>query len=90
MYFLKNFDNSFSCLVFFEIVVGDSRCSPTELSNGEVQYDMDPIDGKYPLGTTANYSCNRGYKLYGGTRRCWVGENRVMWFWGTVACVPGK
>ena len=39
------------------------------LGHGEIRYNTDiTINGSYPVGTRANYSCQFGYSLYGAER----------------------
>ena len=46
-------------------------CPDLNLANGAVNYDASPVNGGYPEGTTASYSCNYGYSLSGTrTRTC--------------------
>ena len=35
-----------------------ATCPPLSLENGEVEYDIDPVDGEYPTDTLAFFTCN--------------------------------
>ena len=38
------------------------------MSNGEVTYNSDPVNGIYLIGVVAVLSCTSGYNLYGRNR----------------------
>ena len=67
------------------------------LSNGEVNYNKDPISGQYPVGTTASFTCKSGYSLKGSrsrtcqTSRYWTQwtfceQSKVILIWNTHNC----
>ena len=46
-------------------------CPTLDLENGEISYDVSPMNGSYPTGATGSFSCSYGYSLSGtSTRSC--------------------
>ena len=46
-------------------------CPALNLVNGQISYDASPVNGRFPVGTTASLSCDAGYSLSGTrTRTC--------------------
>ena len=39
------------------------------LSHGDVSYDNNAVNGRYPVDTKASFSCDSGYTRYGSTSR---------------------
>ena len=60
----------FSYLPFLLVVF----CDPLMLDNGRVRYNKSKnLNGKYPLGTVASFTCNHGYLVEGpGPRTCQI------------------
>ena len=51
-------------------------CDGLSLPNGEVNYDPESINGEYPMGTIASFTCNYGYNLNGSnSRTCQISGN---------------
>ena len=42
-------------------------CESLSLSNGNINYDNDEVDGGYPVDTEASFSCNSGYQRSGSS-----------------------
>ena len=52
-------------------------CAPfPDLVNGNVQYNQDKVDGRYPKGTVISFSCHPGYSVVDGpsTATCTIGQ----------------
>ena len=64
-------------------------CDPLSLRNGQISYSQPVlVNGKYPVGTTASFSCGSGYKLRGPNSR--ICEAPRTWTQGTPECEQGK
>ena len=50
--------------------------------NGHISCDRDSVDGRYPSNTTATFTCNNGYSVYGhDSRTCeTLALNSLMFF----------
>ena len=63
-------------------------CDGLLLPNGEVNYDPESINGEYPVGTIASFTCDSGYNLNGSTSRtCQPSGN---WTQRTPDCEQSK
>ena len=51
--------------IMFKLYFEVTCPSLPNLPNGEVDYNESPINGQFFEGTTAMFSCNLGYSLYG-------------------------
>ena len=53
------------------------------LVNGKVTFDKSPINGQYPVGTEASFSCNSGYVLnsFGGAKCFKADSNNPNPYW---------
>ena len=40
-------------------------CNGFSLSNGQVTYNLVSMNGQYPVGTTASFTCDSGYNVVG-------------------------
>ena len=58
---------SYHSLIIYHLIL--AICGPVTSPHGRVEYNRTPINGLYPVNTTASHSCNIGYG-FGGYR--WV------------------
>ena len=63
-------------------------CAGLSLQNGQVRYNQASMNGQYPVGTTASFSCGSGYKLRGqNSRSC---QATGTWTQTTPECERSK
>ena len=63
-------------------------CPPLSLANGEITYDMSPLNENYPVGTAASFSCDYGYSQLGtSTSTC---QDSGIWNHQTPMCIQSK
>ena len=63
-------------------------CPALIIINGEVDYDQDPVNDLYPIGTNASYRCNHGYRIEGSSSR--TCQDTGTWNQQTPVCNRGK
>ena len=63
-------------------------CEPLHLSNGDVSYNKDKVNGRYPTGTRATHSCNSGYILGPIEKRGCLANG--MWSEWPAGCIEGE
>ena len=47
------------------ICIAVPTCPALSISNGDITYNKNAINGKYPVRTIASFSCDYGYLLQG-------------------------
>ena len=73
------------CVTLFSTVTCETISSPT---NGGKTYDMNGVNGKYPVYTVVTFTCNSGYTLSGyNTRTC---ETSGNWNKQSPTCKKSK
>ena len=69
------------CITIFHTVLCPALLIP---SNGQIEYDMDAVDGGYPVYTQAEFLCDHGYRINGPSSR--VCQNSKTWNMHTPTC----
>ena len=72
------------CLPFLLAVL----CGFLTLNNGQVSYNSQEVNGKYPVGTVATYTCNYGYRLAGSRSR--ICQKSGLWNKNHSTCRQSK
>ena len=63
-------------------------CSSLSLSNGEVHYSVQPVNGRYPIATEAIFLCQAGYYIDGYVSTiCVPNGSSVHWTNPTPQCL---
>ena len=80
LFFINFVQSFFNDCKYFHVVL----CDGLSLSNGRVSYNQESVNGEYPVGTTASYTCNSGYNLKGpNPRTC---QSSGTWTQGSPYC----
>ena len=63
-------------------------CSALGLSNGRVDYNTSAVNGRYPVDTSASFTCNSGYTRSGSSSS--ICQNSGGWNEYEPTCNKGK
>ena len=63
-------------------------CPAISFENGEVNYDMCPVNEAYTVGTVASFMCNQKYRLSASIKRTCQSPN--TWTEETPKCIMGN
>ena len=65
-----------------------ATCGPRSISDGEISYDRDSVNGRYPVNTTVTFMCNPGFSLSGESSS--ICQETARWNTLDPTCDPGE
>ena len=78
-------------LQYFQCILPTVTCQGLSLGNGRVNYNKSPVNGAYPVHTTASFQCNVGYYLQGSQSSiCLADGSSGQWNKQTSRCMQGN